>query len=293
MKFIREKNGYYYIVLEILFWSWFPLVTTLTVREIPPVFSSGASALISGIFFFFYVKTTSSFPSAISRAGVTSLLANTFITGVGMYLLIFYAARSTQPGNINLLLMLQILFSIFMFRKFRAESLSREEIAGSLLMMLGAIFVLMPEELKFASGDFLLIVAAFLAPIGNYFAKQARIELSAQFIMLVRSFLAGCIMLILSLLIEGRPPAPALSLPWMMITINGVFLIGLSKVFWIEALHRMPIAKVASFTTITPFFSLLWIYFFLGTEPRWQQIIGGIPLLLGTMLVVKNKATLS
>ena len=289
----KNRSGYYYIFLEILFWSWFPVVTAITVAKIPPLLASGASTFVAAIFFFFYVWTYQLWPKRISKKALRGLLISTFLIGIVFYILVFYAAVLTQAGNINLLLMLQILFSLVLFRKVRGESLTLIETIGCCFMLCGALLVLFPQDLNFATGDLLLLAAAFLAPFGNYFVKQARSEMSAQFIMLIRSIISGIVILICSFFIEENLPSPSLELHWAMVLINGIFLIGLSKVFWIEALHRMPIAKVASFTTITPYISLLWIYIFFGTQPGWQQIAGGLPLIVGTVLIVRNKKSLN
>ena len=64
-------------------------------------------------------------------------------------------------------------------------------------------------------------------------------------------------------------------------------LFGISKIFWIEAIHRISITKASAMTACGPLFTIILAYLVLGDEPTVQQLIGVIPVLIGGVLITR------
>ncbi len=69
---------------------------------------------------------------------------------------------------------------------------------------------------------------------------------------------------------------------------NGVLFLGLSKILWIESIHRLPITKVVSLESISPFFTLLVARVLLREQVSVFQVVGLIPILTGVFLLTKK-----
>jgi drug/metabolite transporter (DMT)-like permease len=107
--------------------------------------------------------------------------------------------------------------------------------------------------------------------------------------MLIRSAVSGIFFLVLACALEPLPSGTTIlgSLP--LLFLNGFFLMGLSKILWIEAIHRVPIAKAISLSAVSPLFTLGFAYSLLGEVPTAFQIAGVIPMIAGVCLLMRQE----
>ena len=61
----------------------------------------------------------------------------------------------------------------------------------------------------------------------------------------------------------------------------------LSKMLWIEALHRIGITKLSAMIALMPLFTLLFAYPVLHEAPSARQLLGTLPVLLGAFLITR------
>jgi len=71
----------------------------------------------------------------------------------------------------------------------------------------------------------------------------------------------------------------------LFLLINGVLLLGLSKLFWIEAIHRISVTKGVALSSVNPFLTLLLAWLILHQAPAMWQIAGLIPLVAGVLFL--------
>ena len=64
----------------------------------------------------------------------------------------------------------------------------------------------------------------------------------------------------------------------------GVFTSGLAYVFWFLALKYGDMAKMSSMILLTPFISLVYIYFLVGEKILWLSIIGLAVIVMGIII---------
>jgi len=282
-----KSLGFLYLSAEIFLWSWFPLLGMATVSKLGPLSVAAWTSFFSAIFFLCVTISKRSWPASVSVSTYRAMFFSILLIGVGFYALTFLAVGMTQPGDVALLLMLEIPFSVILLNRHDGERLPKRQSLGALLMCSGAMIVLFPKEFQILPGDLLILLATALAPIGNVFQKRARKEVSAEFMLCVRSAVSTLILAALSLSLKENFSWPSANLEWALILINGIFLLGLSKIFWVEAIHRMPISKAMACSAVTPFLTIMWIYFCFNQTPTFQQTLGSVPLAIGMILIVR------
>ena len=64
----------------------------------------------------------------------------------------------------------------------------------------------------------------------------------------------------------------------------GIFIYGLAYVFWFLALKHEDTAQMSNLTFLTPFLSLVFIYFFTGEKILLSSVIGLIIIILGILI---------
>lgn len=287
MTLSEHGKGDMYIYVTSILWALFPIVTVLTYLTLEPLPSLALSTLFAAIFFAVMVTVRKKWHELRNTAALRDILYVTLFIGVGFYFFIFMALKYTSAGNVSLVGLLEILFSYLFFSVWKKEEFSVRHIMGSLLMIAGAVVVLLPNATIFNIGDFLVIVSVMLAPFGNYFQRRARLQVSSEIIMFVRSLLTTPVVFVLAFVFgQGITFAGAAGSFWFLL-LNGVLLLGFSKILWIEAIHRVSVTRANALSSISPLLTLLFAYLILGDVPTVFQLASFVPLALGLWLLTR------
>ncbi len=285
-----EKQGELFILGEAALWGLFPIITLLSYGKLSPLISLAGSTIFAAVFFAITLTIQRKWHEFAQKNIYKDLFMATLITGIIFYLLTFIGLLYTTPGNVSIIELIEVFFSYLLFHVWQKDYIPREHVIGALLMVLGAAIVLYPNVHQFQLGDLLILVAAAIAPFGNHFQRRARKSVSSQTIMLFRSVVSGMFVLLLAGLL--RTPFSVIniqrSLPFLVI--NGVLILGVSKIFWIEAIHRISVVKANALAALAPLITLFTAWAVLGTPPTVWQIFAFIPMFIGILLLgVKNK----
>ena len=281
----RERQGELLMVAETFIWSWFPIITLIIYKHLSPLFTMFYTTLIAALFFGGFVFWRGGLGRILQRRAIRPLLLTTLFINL-LFICVYLGLQYTSAANMAVILFLQLLFSYLYFNLFGSERFASIHRLGALLMGAGALIILFPGELYLNKGDMLVLAAAMIAPIANYYQKQARTFVKPSEILFVRYLLALPVLLALAQWFspDGKENVRAV-LPWLLL--NGLVLFGLSKIFWIEAIHRISITKASAMSAFGPLFTIILAYLVLGDEPTLQQLIGVIPVLIGGVLITR------
>ncbi len=285
----RETEGEAFILTQAVFWGLFPVVTILSFTDMSPMVSAGLSTLLASVFFGGVISGQRRWHELLRRDAWKPIAFATLFIGVIYYGLVFLGAAQTSANNVSIILLTESLFTIVVLRLLGAERMSGRSFIGALVMVCGALIVLFPGRFDVQPGDLFLIGANIVAPMGNIFAQRARMIVSSSTLMFVRSIVSG-----VSLLAIGLYLAPAdmnaetltRSLPFLVV--NGVVLLGFSKLLWIEGIHRLSLSKATSLSAITPFFTMCFSWLLLDEVPTPWQVGGAIPLAIGLVILTRR-----
>src|SRR3989344_5981868 len=114
----------------------------------------------------------------------------------------------------------------------------------------GALVVLGRDWSGLNVGDVLVLASTLTIPIGNYYQQVARTIASSESIMFLRSTIsATAIFGFVYIAGVAAPREDVLaSLPFLVL--NGVLFLGLSKMLWIEGIHRMSVTKATALVSL-------------------------------------------
>lgn len=288
----RTRQGEVNILLSAVLWSTFPVITILSFGTLSPLFTAGVSTLFAGLFFACLLTAKREWPLLLKREAWKDILFTTLYIGIAFYGFMFVGLRHTSAGNAAILSLMEIFFSFLILGVLvRHEPMAPRTVIGGSCMLLGALFVLLPKgSTGWQEGDLLIVLATVFAPLGNRHAQQARTIVSTNVIMFLRSILSGIFLLVLALTLEPVPTVDALRSSLGFLVVNGILLLGLSKILWIEGIHRIPITKAISIESITPLFTLIVAYIILREEPSFLQVAALIPIAAGMSLLTQSSS---
>ena len=281
----EQRKGEGLIFLMGILWAFFPVITVLSYQSIGSMASLLWSDVFATILFavlMLYRRKWKELRNALLwKYGLLIAL----LTGVLYYSLIYIGLEFTSPGNVSIISLLEVFTAFLVFNIYKKEYFSTEYIVGSILMVIGAGIVLVRDFSGINIGDVIVLAAVCIAPFGNIYQQRAREFASAETIMFLRSLLSIPALAVLAYFLGTHTSFEDFrtSLPFLLI--NGVLLLGFSKIFWIEAIHRISVTKATALGSVTPFLTLMIAWVVLGQIPNVSQLVSLIPLTIGVLLL--------
>ncbi|MFA7302750.1 MAG: DMT family transporter, partial [Candidatus Paceibacterota bacterium] len=192
------------------------------------------------------------------------------------------------PGNAAIISLLEILTSFLFFNVILKEKIAKEHIIGACLMLLGAIIVLAPNFKGINIGDLLILFTTLVAPVGNLFQQKARKIASGEVVVFLRSLAAAPVIFVLAYLFGQHASLSSVQMSLPFLLINGVLLLGFSKLLWIEGIHRISVTKAMAFQGAGPLVTLLAAWALLEQVPTLWQLLSLLPLFLGVLFLTDS-----
>lgn len=289
MNLSEEKQGEIIIFFEAALWGLFPVITILSFKNVSPLISLGWSTLFATIFFALVISVKRRWQEMKNKAALKDILLTTLILGVVYYLLFFTGLHYTSAGNAGIIALTEVFFSFLFFHVWRKDHIPATHIVGAILMLIGAAIVLYPNFSKPHSGDILILAASFIAPLGNFFQRSARQKVSSESILFIRCLISAPVIFLFAYLTRADFAAADFKKSFIFLALNGFFLLGLSKILWIEGIHRISVTKATALGSIAPLLTLLFAWLLLNNTPTKFQLFSLIPMFFGVMFLSKNK----
>jgi len=290
MKFSTQRQGELYLIAGIFLWSVFPIFAQLSYAVVSPFTSLAVSSLFSALFFGVVLTIRRRWTELFNTQALIYSLYSTFIVGILYYLLYFLSLRYSSAGNVSILALSETFFSFLLFHVWKKEYIPKIHIYGASLILLGAVIILIPSMTMFHIGDVLILIGAAIVPFGNFYVQKARRMVHTETIMFVRGIVGSCVIFLFSLLLHNASSLPQIirSLPFLMM--NGVFILGLSTLLWVEGIHRIPVTKANALSSLGPLITLLFAWIIFKTSPTSWQLLSFIPMFIGVILISKKMA---
>ena len=265
------------------------MITILSYDLLPPLISFGWSTLLAALFFGAVLTFKHRWGEIKDWSSLKDILWATLFLGILYYGLVFFGLRHTSAGNASLIAATEMCFSFIFFHIWRRDFISPKHILGAVFMLIGVFIVLYPNTTKLHLGDLLILTATMIAPFGNYYQQKARERVSSEMILFIRSAVSTPIVLISASLLKEGFSIPDLKSSAVLILINGLLLMGFSKILWVEGIHRISVTKSNALASIAPPLTLLFAWLILHNIPTRFQLLSVVPILLGMALLSMNK----
>lgn len=282
----RERQGELLMLGLSILESWFPILSIVAMCYVGALHTYMYSLIIAFFFYMAIMYKRDRFKELKNRAAYKDLLLTTFwITTI--FILIFIGMRYTTAGNMAVIVFLQVLFSYLYFNVLGKEKMDTVHLIGAILMTIGALIILIPHDMQFNKGDWLILLASAFAPIVNLYQKRAREYCSAETILGFRTVVGFPFVALLAYGLEPAASWEDIKSAFPYIFLIATLIYVAAKIMWIEALNRITITKLSAMLALMPLFTLLFAYLYLGEVPQIRQLMGIIPVLLGGYFITK------
>ncbi len=282
----REREGEIMMVVLAVLESWFPILSIVAMKEIGAMHTYAYALLVSLFFFGAIMIRRGLFKELYDPASYKYLFLTSFWITT-LFVFVFLGMQYTTAGNMSVIIFLQLFFAYLYFNVFGSEKMDRIHSFGAFLMGIGALLILVPDNMQLNKGDMLIMIGAAIAPIANYYSKKTRDYCSSETILGVRTLFALPIIALFAWLVEPAVSMEALKNAMPYVIMIGFLVFGVSKILWMEALHRVSITKISAMMALVPMMTMFFAYFFLAEAATVRQIFGIVPVLVGGYILTK------
>lgn len=283
----ETQKGNIYIISEMILWSLFPIVSLLGLNGLPGIVSLFWVNLFAMIFFLAIMLFRGKMYELKNKKAWYYTFGTVVLINIIFYGLFFYALDKTTPVNAAIVALFEIVPSYIFFQMIKKESFSKKHLLGIVLAIVGALIVLLPRAGQVNSGDFIILLAVFFPPVGNWCQQQTRKLVSSESALFIRHFMAMPFLFFLALLFKTPVFDFNISGTLWWLILNGIFIFGVSKIFWLEAIHRMSVTKAIAINGLNPIFTVLFSWLIIKELPTMVQIFS-LPFLIISIFLLTN-----
>lgn len=293
MKNLSESTiGIIYIALCILLWSLIPTVAKFAQTGLDHhqyLFYSSIISFLSILIVSLFEKNLKEI-YYYSKKIVLVLFALGFLDFF-YYLLLYFGYKHANGLEVLVIQYMWPIFIVFLSLIILKEEFTKKKILSVVLGFLGVSLVITKGDftsLDFGQIDVLLIVMLGAISFALFSVLSKIVKVNATNAVMIYFFSA----IIYSII--GVQSFSEFTLPsakdWISILINGVFLNGVSYLFWVKALKTFDASKVAPFIFITPILSAFFLIIFFD-EPILTIYFVGLFLVIisGLISSIKRK----
>ena len=287
----KTKTGYFYAVTCVLTWSFIPVVSRYgqqTLNSYQLLFWSNIISLICvGLIFYFFRNRK--YPPLTKSLYFYNLFLGSL--GCALYYLFLYYGYS-RGNNIEVLIIqyswpLQMIILGYFLLK---EKINLLRFLALIFGFLGIIIIITKgstDNINFSGFhiSFTVLIGAFCFALFSILSKRSNVEpLYFAFII----FFGGAITSSLALFLFSNFEVPTQNEIFPII-LNGIFINGVSYIFWSRALKLISITNASGFVFLTPIISLIWIIMFFDEHFYLSYIYGGTLVLISSLYCLMEK----
>ena len=281
----EKQKGEVYIFFTNVLWAFFPVFVVLSYAAMPAFSSLAWSTLFATIFFGCLVVYKNRWYEFADPLLWKYTLLGTFFIGILYYGFYYAGLEYTTPGNVAIIALFEVFTTFLFFNVLRGEHISAPHKIGATLMILGALIVLAPNFAGLNVGDILILVATFCTPAGNLFQQKARRIASSETVLFLRSGVSAIFFFPLAYAFGEQVSFADIKVAMPFLLINGFLLFGLSKILFLESIHRISVTKAIALGSAAPALTLLVAWVFLEQVPNVWQLTSLVPLIAGVLLL--------
>ena len=285
----RTRIGYALMFAELLFGGMVPVLGKLSYASITPIYSIAFCTLIASLFFAVVLTIRGTWKDVFVREIWPELAAMTVLIVVGFYGCMFVSLHLTSATNVAILSRFEILTTILLLGIIsRHERVTAGRAAGAVLVLTGVVVALFAGATRPNLGDLIMIVGTFFTPFGNLFQQRSRDRISGEAVYFFRSLFGGLLLLVIAFVFEASPNGVSLRMALPFLLAAGILVFGFGKLFFVEALHRLPITVAIPLGALSTIVTIAFAAAVLDEPVRLYHVLALLPIFAGIMLLSRS-----
>lgn len=287
------------LVLATILWGGNFVIGRAVTGDIPPITLAFLRWCVAFVVFlpiaYPYIKKD--WPKLKAHWSIVCILA---LTGVACFnTLVYIGVYYTTSINASLMNSSTPIIIYMLSFIFLKERLSRYQIFGTLLSLVGVLFIISGGELRtllafsFNKGDLIVLFAVFCWAIYSLLIKQYAGRLPGYSTFLATIAL-GALMLVPFTIYELL--TTTINIQWSASTIGSIFYVGIvasivAFLSWNAGVVALGANRASIYLNFIPVFAAIFAILFLGEQLQIAQLLGGVAVVSGVLLSTKKTAS--
>jgi drug/metabolite transporter (DMT)-like permease len=200
----------------------------------------------------------------------------------------FVAVRYVDPGTASLLSRTSILFTLALGILWLRERLTRVEVAGTVLALVGVAVISFQPGDYLRVGALIVIASTLLYAVHSAVVKRYGGDMPFGEFLFYRVSAVAAVLLVLAVA-QGALVWPS-AVGWAWLFLAGLVNVVVSRGLYYLVLRRMDMSVLTIILTLTPVVTWLWSVALFGGRPTAAEIGGGVATLAGVLIVTASRA---
>lgn len=285
--------AYLFVNLSTILWASNITLGRVLRDSVGPVSLTAARFIVAGIIFMFLLKDLVEQLRAMKRDW--QLMFMMALTGVfGFPILLYLSLKYTTASHVALINGITPLMTIFLAGVFLREAITMNRIIGGFISLLGIAIVISNGSILIISqfniniGDLIALLCAVIWGLYSVISRAATRNRSTLSATSISTWIAIPMLLPLTALeVHSNPPDIAISVVFAALYI-GIFPTVIAFWSWNESIRRIGAGRAMAFYNMLPIYGTLFGIIFLKETPTWYFFIGGILVILGSLLAIRE-----
>ena len=271
-----------HLIMSILLaaiWGFNFVVIKFGLKFIPPLLFSFIRFFLVSMPAIFFVKPPNVPIKLIAIYGITAFALQFALLFLGI-------SMGVTAGIASLLFQVQVFFSIFLAIIFLKETISIQQIIGSIIAFLGIVLIGMNLSGDISLIGFILILASAAAwGTGSIMSKKFSTN-NFLGVVVWGGLFAWPLLLLMSIIFEGTDQIINSFYQHNVISILAIIYIAYIATFvgfyiWNRLLSKYPVSTIAPFCLLVPIFGMISSILLLGETLDWWKIVATCLIISG------------
>ena len=200
----------------------------------------------------------------------------------------FVAVKYVDPGTASLLSRTSILFTLALGILWLGERLTRVEVFGTVLALVGVVVISFQPGDYLRVGALIVIASTLLYALHSAVVKRYGGDIPFGEFLFYRVAGVAAVLLVLAAA-QGALVWPS-AVGWGWLLLAGTVNVVISRGLYYLVLRRMDMSVLTIILTLTPVVTWLWSMALFGGRPGLAEIGGGVATLAGVLIVTASRA---
>ena len=199
----------------------------------------------------------------------------------------FEAMAFIDPGTASFLSKASILFGLGLSFLWLRETLTRVQVGGASIAVVGLVFLSFQPGDYFRLGALMMLVASFMYALHTAVVKRYGGDFDFVEFLFFRLLSTTLFLLLFSTARQQLLWPDARAWPWIILV--GAVDVAASRALYYIALRWIPLSVHTIVLSLSPVAAVVWSMLLFGTAVTVQQVIGGAAVIAGVLIVTLNQ----
>ncbi len=282
-------SGYSYVIASTLAAALSTVVGKWNLNAISPLLMNSLIFSIAASILSVTLISTKGFRAvfSLSRKGWFWLLM--FSASSWLAIWAFWAGvQRMDPSLAAFLNRLEVPVAILLGIIILKEHFTKTETLGAILSLSGIVVMRLTLRFEYSSGFWLVLTGALFFGITEFISKIAVRHVQPSVLTYIRNMFIATGYWIAFFSIDGS--FEGLGDVWTGVVALGILGPIFSRMMYLKALQQLALSKVAVISQSQPVLVLLIAFLALGQLPAFREIMGGLLLVIGSLLMISSQS---